>query len=125
MLVVLFSTTERDDVDVSEYRRTSARMRELVSQMPGFVSYNSYWSEEGRGVAVVRFDSDDALNAWRTLPEHRAAQERGREAFYAEYWVQVCQTVREYRFTRTGGYDHDLRSLFASASDLPARTSPG
>jgi len=125
MFVVLFSTTERDDVDLSEYRQTSARMHELVSEVPGFISYNDYESEEGRGVAVVRFDSEEALTAWRTLPEHRAAQERGRKAFYEEYWVQVCTTVREYRFTRTGGYDHDLRSLFASGSEIPARTSPG
>ncbi|MGH2650100.1 MAG: antibiotic biosynthesis monooxygenase family protein [Actinomycetota bacterium] len=94
MFVVLFSTTEHDDVDVSEYRRTSGRMRELVSHVPGFISYNSYGSDDGTGVAVVRFDAEEALNAWRTLPEHRAAQERGRDEFYGEYWVQVCETVR-------------------------------
>ena len=119
MFVVLFSTTERDDVDASEYRRTSDRMHELVSHMPGFISYNGYGSEDGQGVAVVRFDSEEALDAWRTLPEHRAAQERGREAFYREYWVQVCETVREYRSTRAGGHDHDLKSLFTSASEIP------
>jgi len=119
MFVVLFSTTERDDVDVSEYRRTSGRMHELVSHVPGFISYNSYGSDDGTGVAVVRFDSEEALNAWRTLPEHRAAQERGRDEFYGEYWVQVCETVREYRFTREGGYEHDLRHLFASGSEIP------
>lgn len=119
MFVVLFSTTERDDVDLSEYRGTSARMHELVSQVPGFISYNSYGSDDGPGVAVVRFDSEEALKAWRTLPEHRAAQEQGREAFYEEYWVQVCETVREYRFTREGGYEHDLRRLFVSGSVIP------
>ena len=119
MFVVLFSTTERDDVDLSEYRRTSARMHELVSQVPGFISYNSYGSEDGPGVAVVRFDSEEALTAWRTLPEHRAAQERGRDEFYREYWVQVCETVREYRFSREGGYEHDLRRLFTSGSEIP------
>ena len=120
MLVVLFSTTERDDVDVSEYRRTSARMHELVSQVPGFISYNGYRSDDGQpGVAVARFDSEQALETWRALPEHRAAQERGRHEFYREYWVQVCETVREYRFTGEGGYEHDLRRLFASGSEIP------
>lgn len=125
MFVVLFSTTERDDVDLSEYRRTSARTHEAVSQVPGFISDKSYGSEDGPGVAIVRFDTEEALTAWRTLPEHRAAQELGRAASYEEYWVQVCETVKEYRFTGEGGYEHDLRRLFASGSEIPAAAVGG
>ncbi len=120
MLVVLFSTTERDDMDLSGYRGTSGRMHELVSQVPGFISYNGYQSDDGQpGVAVARFDSEQTLETWRALPEHRAAQERGRDEFYREYWVQVCETVREYRSTGEGGYEHDLRHLFVSGSEIP------
>jgi len=29
-----------------------------------------------------------------------AAQRKGREAFYDYYWIQVCQSIREYEWTR-------------------------
>ena len=38
MIVVLFSTTARGDLDLEDYRRASARMRELVATVPGFIS---------------------------------------------------------------------------------------
>jgi hypothetical protein len=41
MVVVLFSITGRDDIDVEEHSRTSARMRALVAEIPGFISYNT------------------------------------------------------------------------------------
>lgn len=49
MIIVLFSTVARQDVDVEDYQRTSARMRELVSIIPGFISYNAYAGETGEG----------------------------------------------------------------------------
>lgn len=118
MIVVLFSTTAREDVDVEDYRRTSARMRELVATIPGFISYNVYQGENGEGVAVVRFDSEEALEAWRGHPEHQKAQQKGRSSYYQDYWVQVCSTLREYRFTSDGRYESDLRAMFASDSTI-------
>jgi len=42
--------------------------------------------------------SAEALAAWRENPEHRKAQERGRQAFYAEYEISVCKPLHEYSF---------------------------
>jgi hypothetical protein len=46
---------------------------------------------------------------------HVAAQRRGREAFYQEYWIQVCETVREGWFRRGERYREDLTELFRQA----------
>jgi heme-degrading monooxygenase HmoA len=73
MIVVLFSTTPRGDADLEDYRHASARMRELVATIPGFISYNSYRADDGETVAIVRFESEEALDAWRFHPEHRKA----------------------------------------------------
>ena len=96
-------------------------MRELVATVPGFISYNSYRAEDGEAVAIVRFDSEEALDAWRLHPEHRAAQDDGRRSYYQEYWVQVCSTLREYRFAGNG-YERDLRAPFAAGSAIRAAT---
>jgi heme-degrading monooxygenase HmoA len=117
MIVVLFSTTPRSDVDREDYQRASARMRELVATVPGFISYNTYRAEDGEAVAIVRFDSEEALEAWRAHPEHREIQGKGRRSYYQEYWVQVCSTLREYRFADKG-YERDLRPLFAEGSAI-------
>jgi hypothetical protein len=49
---------------------------------------------------VARFDSLEALEAWRTDPEHLEAQEKGRSSWFQEYWDQACSTVHEYHWTR-------------------------
>lgn len=119
MIVVLFSTTVRGEADLEDYRRASARMQELVATVPGFISYNSYRAEDGETIAVVRFDSAEALDAWRLHPEHREVQDKGQQSYYQDYWVQVCSTLREYRFSCTG-YERDLRILFAEGSAINA-----
>jgi heme-degrading monooxygenase HmoA len=100
MIVVLFKTQLRADIDADEYQRTAERMYGLASKMPGFVSFKDYTSEDGESVAVVRFESEATLEAWRTHPEHVAVQRQARERFYDAYAVQVCQTVREYEWSR-------------------------
>ena len=128
MVVVLFSIAGRDDMDVEDHSRTSARMRALVAEIPGFISYNTYEDQKGDGIAVARFESHDALDAWRTNLEHIEAQRKGREEYYDEYWVQVCDSVREYRYTPQERYTSDLKSMFTARSTIspaqPADTAP-
>jgi heme-degrading monooxygenase HmoA len=78
VIVVLFSTVDRPGVNDEEYGRVSTRMQEIVASIPGFISYNSYVSGDGEELGVVRFDTLEALEAWRTHPEHLEAQEMGR-----------------------------------------------
>jgi heme-degrading monooxygenase HmoA len=98
VILVLFSTQLRDDVDMEQYNGTSARMNELVRQIPGFISIKEFVSEDGDAVAIARFESAEALEAWRHHPEHLVAQQKGRSQFYKSYWVQVCKIVRQYEF---------------------------
>ena len=44
------------------------------------------------------FDSAEAHDRWRDDPRHRAAQALGRDEWYAEYWILVCDLVAERRF---------------------------
>ena len=118
MIVVLFSGVDRPDVDLEEYGRASARMQEIVASIPGFVSYNSYVSDDGADLLVVRFDSLESLEAWRTHPEHLETQERDRASWSQEYWVQASSTVREYRWTNGVGYRSDLREMFVAGSEI-------
>jgi heme-degrading monooxygenase HmoA len=67
--------------------------------MPGFISINGYAAEDGSGLAVVRFESEEALQAWKTHPEHMKTRARGREAFFESYKMTVATSIiREFDF---------------------------
>jgi heme-degrading monooxygenase HmoA len=102
MVIVLFETRLRPEVVMSENEATAARMVELASRMPGFVSFRYFTSPEGNELAVVQFESEPTLAAWRNHPEHVKAQQAGREKFFASYRVQVCSLVREYGLPGSG-----------------------
>ena len=116
MIVVLFSIRMRDDASVEEEEAESERMWKIVAAMPGFISYKSYAAEDGERIAVVRFESREALDEWKRQPDHRVVQERARQEFYREYWVQACETFREYRFTSDGGYGPIPNEVFLVGS---------
>lgn len=77
-------------------------MHEIAASMPGFISYKDDVAEDGERVSVHEWDSPEHLRAWREHPEHRKAQALGREAFFAEYTLYVCEDPRESRFTAEG-----------------------
>ncbi len=101
MVVIVFRSRIREAADPEEMARLGGRMYELATSMPGFVSYKDFIAEDGENVSIVEFESLATLDAWRTHPEHRQAQQRGRDALMSEYHIQVCETVRDYAFTAT------------------------
>jgi heme-degrading monooxygenase HmoA len=97
MVVVVFRSRLNPGVD-KDLEELGARMYGLASSMPGFISYREYASADGEGVAIVEFESNETLAAWRDHSEHKQAQAAGRERFFSEYRITVCDAVRDYRF---------------------------
>ena len=40
----------------------------------------------------------EAISQWKNLDEHKMAQQLGRDSFYEEYAIQVCEVLRDYGF---------------------------
>lgn len=72
-------------------------MVELVSAMPGFLGMDYAATDDGE-LLVARFESHEAVKAWHDHPEHLEAQQAGRDRFFAQYRIEVCDTVRDYEF---------------------------
>jgi heme-degrading monooxygenase HmoA len=102
MVVVVFKITLRPDLPISEYEEAGARMVELVSGLPGFLGMD-YAATDGGELLVARFESHEALAAWREHPEHVAMQQLGRDRYFAGYRIEVCDLVR------TSEYEADLQ----------------
>jgi heme-degrading monooxygenase HmoA len=103
MMVVVFRSRIRPDADMAALERVGARMYELASNMPGFVSYKDFSAADGESLTLVQFADEPTLLAWRNHPEHVQVQEAARQQFFAEYHIQVCKPAREYAFDRQGG----------------------
>ena len=97
MLITVFRSRLRPGVR-DEYVALVERMNELAKTMPGYISHKGFFADDGERVTVVEFEHEEGLRAWRTNPEHIAAQKLARQKYYAEYHIQVCALDRESRF---------------------------
>jgi heme-degrading monooxygenase HmoA len=102
MVITIFRSRLRPEHH-KEYEVWAARMQDLASKMPGFISIKTFEAKDGERVALVEFESEETMRSWRNHAEHREAQELGRQAFYSEYRIQVCQPIRDYSFPKKAG----------------------
>jgi heme-degrading monooxygenase HmoA len=93
-IVTVFRSRLR--ADPVGYEETAMRMYELGTSMPGFLEFKQFTADDGERLALVMFDSREHQRAWREHPEHQEAQRRGRQEWYAEYRIQVCQVLSEH-----------------------------
>ena len=95
-IVTVFRNRLRDKID--GYEETAGDMLAVASSMPGFVSFKQFTADDGERLSVIEFDSSEHHKAWGNHPEHRVAQRRGREEWYADYRIQVCRVLSERNF---------------------------
>jgi heme-degrading monooxygenase HmoA len=82
------------------YGKRAAEIFGYAQKAPGFVSIKNFVAEDGERVALVEFESEAHSRAWAAHPEHRKAQQEGRDLYYSEYSLEICEVVRETRFER-------------------------
>jgi heme-degrading monooxygenase HmoA len=99
MRVVVFRNRLRAGV-AARFDEHAGKVYELAREMPGFVSSKDFVAEDGERLTVIEFDSAESLEAWRVQPDHYAAQRQGRDDYFDEYSLQVCELIRESKFKR-------------------------
>jgi heme-degrading monooxygenase HmoA len=99
MVVTVFRSRLNPEAQ-QEYEQWATRMSALAQQMPGYVSHKTFVAEDDERVTIVEFESEAAHHAWSIHPEHVEAQKKGRQVFYLEYRIQVCQVQRESAFPK-------------------------
>ena len=99
-VISLFRFRMRDltPLQREEYSSTAERLFMLASAMPGFISFRHYTRDDSELLAVVEFASAETLAAWRDHPDHRKAQQRGRNEFYADYEIINCAVLHRYGY---------------------------
>jgi heme-degrading monooxygenase HmoA len=97
MVTIIFRSRLRLEHE-EEYKRVAARIDVLVRTMPGLIAFKSFAADDDERVTLAEFDTLENARLWGENAEHLDAQRAGRERFYSEYHVQICETLRAYHF---------------------------
>jgi len=97
MIVVIFElwpNAERKE----DYFAIAASLRAELERIDGFISVERFasLSEEGKYLSLSFWRDEDAVKRWRTLAQHRKAQEQGRGGIFRDYRLRVASVLRDY-----------------------------
>ncbi|MEB0092404.1 antibiotic biosynthesis monooxygenase [Pseudomonas sp. CCI4.2] len=95
-------TSLRTANDYHGYAEAADRMVELASQQPGFLGVESARGEDGLGITVSYWSSEEAILSWKHHPEHAAIREQGRATWYQACTSRVSKVERAYSFGSMG-----------------------
>jgi len=79
------------------YNDMSKRMMDLAKNQPGFIGVES--AREDVGITVSYWETLEDIQQWRLHSEHKEARKQGKEIWYSEFKVRICQVLREYDFS--------------------------
>ena len=94
----IFTTRMTNNLD--GYEEMADRMAELVSAREGFLGMQSARGDDGLGITVCYWRTEEDITAWRADLEHENAQDEGRSRWYAQYTVEVARVDRTIEFRR-------------------------
>jgi heme-degrading monooxygenase HmoA len=78
------------------YAEMAQRMVELAAEQPGFLGVESARGDDGFGITVSYWSSEEAIAAWKAHLAHKPAQEAGKRVWYADYFLRVAKVERDY-----------------------------
>jgi heme-degrading monooxygenase HmoA len=96
---VIFTSTRT--AGENGYGDMSDRMVALASSQPGFLGVESARGEDGLGITVSYWESEEAIAAWKRNAEHSDARAKGREQWYDEFFTRIAKVERAYDFKRS------------------------
>ena len=81
----------------AEYHEMSAKLVELARARDGFLRIETVADANGNGVSVSYWRSLEAIKEWKADLTHLEAQARGKNEWYLDYEVQICEVLRSYK----------------------------
>ena len=101
MIAVIFEV-EPAEGRFDAYLDFAARLKPSLEKVDGFISVERFQSiaDPKRLVSLSFWRDEEAVAAWRNMPEHRAAQKAGRSGIFAEYRLRIGHIVRDYGMDR-------------------------
>ena len=97
MIAVIFEVWPAEGYKQA-YLDIAAQLRPLLEEIDGFISIERFESltEPGKILSLSIFRDEQAIEAWRQLEKHRAAQAYGREKAFKDYRLRIAGVIRDY-----------------------------
>lgn len=113
MIAILFEVWPKDAESRQAYLDVAASLRAQLEEIEGFISVERFesLSEPGKLLSLSTFRDERAVETWRQLEKHRAAQTFGREKAFRDYRIRVASVIRDYGMFEREEAPSDSRHL--------------
>ena len=97
MIAVIFEAWPREG-QYQRYLDLAAELKPLLADLDGFISVERFQSlsEPEKVLSLSFWRDEEAVQRWRGLELHRAAQSAGREQVFNDYHLRIAHVVRDY-----------------------------
>lgn len=81
-----------------EYLKIAAQLRPELEKIDGFISIERFQSiqDNQKMVSLSFWRDEEAIQQWRKLEVHRAAQTKGRASIFDNYRLRIADVKRDY-----------------------------
>ncbi len=96
-----------------DYLDFAAALKSELEKIDGFISIERFESltTPGRLLSISFWRDEAAIERWRKLESHRAAQAASRDGIMRDYRLRVAQVVRDYGMQAREQAPADSRSI--------------
>ena len=101
MILLVYRIVLRDEAARAAHDDMDARVDAVAAATPGYLGRELFQVGPLETLGLLRFESEEAVTAWKTHADHQTAHVRGVEELYRSYRVEV------YELVRSNGFDLD------------------
>jgi heme-degrading monooxygenase HmoA len=114
MIAVIFEVYPADGRK-EHYLDIAAGLRPQLEKIDGFISVERFQSltDPGKILSLSFFRDEAAIQQWRNLSSHRAAQSKGRAGIFDGYRLRIASVIRDYGLHDRDQAPEDSRAVHA------------
>jgi len=112
MIAVIFEVWPANGRE-DRYFDLAAVLKSDLEKIDGFISVERFQSltEPGKVLSLSIWRDEAAVQRWRNLPSHRAAQAEGRAGVFSNYRLRVASVIRDYGLNERAEAPTDSRKV--------------
>lgn len=112
MIAVIFEVFPKEG-HREPYLDIAASLKPLLEEVEGFISVERFQSltHPKKMLSISFFEDEAALDRWRALEKHRAAQSAGRKVHFDDYRLRVAHVLRDYGMNNRDQAPEDSKAL--------------
>ncbi len=97
MFAVIFEVKPKVE-SKNNYLEIATNLQIFLENQEGFISIERFQSlsEEGKVLSLSFWETEEAIEKWRNIPEHRVGQKDGKETLFHSYRIRVARVIRDY-----------------------------